>query len=96
MKLDETPDMLSRPILNPRELGQMLRSERRALGLTQQAVADATGYRRQTILDLEAGRNVSVQTLFAALGALGKGMQLVDARPDIDQLSALLDAPDED
>jgi transcriptional regulator with XRE-family HTH domain len=82
--------------LNPRELGRSLKAERRALGLTQQAVADATGYRRQTIVDLEAGRNVSLQTLFAALGALGKGLHLVDVRPDLDQLSALLDAPDED
>lgn len=88
--------MLRRPAFNLRELGQTLRSERRALGLTQQAVADAAGYRRQTIVDLEAGRNVSVQTLFAVLGALGKGLQLTDARPDIDRLSALLDAPGED
>lgn len=88
--------MPSLAILNLRELGQSLRSERRALGLTQQAMADATGYRRQTIVDLEAGRNVSVQTLFAALGALGKGVRLVDARPELDQLSNLLDAPDED
>ena len=77
-------------------LGRALRAERRALGLPQQAVADATGYRRQTIVDLEAGRNVSLQTLFAALGALGKGLRLVDARPDPDRLSALLDPPDED
>lgn len=88
--------MLDRAILNPRELGQLLRAERRALGLTQQAVADAAGYRRQTIVDLEAGRNVSLQMLFAALGALGKGMRLVDARPEPEQLASLLDAPDED
>lgn len=88
--------MSYRPILNLRELGQALRSERRALGLTQQAVADVTGHRRQTIVDLEAGRNVSLQTLFAALGALGKGVRLMDVRPEPDQLSSLLDAPDED
>lgn len=82
--------------LHPRELGQALKAERQALGLTQQALATATGYRRQTIVDLEAGRNVSLQTLFAALTALGKGLSIVDTRPDLDQLSSLLDPPNED
>lgn len=81
---------------NSRELGLVLRAERRALGLTQQSVAEATGYRRQTIVDLEAGRNASLQTLFAVLGALGKGVRVVDARPEVEQLSGLLDPPDED
>ena len=88
--------MSNQTSFNPRELGRALRAERRALGLTQQALAESAGYRRQTIVDLEAGRNVSVQTLFAALSALGKGLRLMDARPDPDQLSSLLDAPDED
>jgi transcriptional regulator with XRE-family HTH domain len=88
---------MKRPIaLNPRELGQALKAERLALGQTQQALATATGYRRQTIVDLEAGRNVSLQTLFAALTALGKGLSIVDTRPDLDQLSSLLDPPNED
>jgi transcriptional regulator with XRE-family HTH domain len=82
--------------LNARELGQALKAERQALGQTQQALATATGYRRQTIVDLEAGRNVSLQTLFAALTTLGKGLSIVDTRPDLDQLASLLDPPNED
>jgi transcriptional regulator with XRE-family HTH domain len=82
--------------LNPRELGQAIKSDRIALGRTQQDLATATGYRRQTIVDMEAGKNVSIQTLFAALAALGKGLRIVNTRPDLDQLPSLLDAPDED
>ena len=54
------------------------------------------GCRRQTVVDLEAGRNVSVYTLMAALAALGKGLSIVNARPDIDQIQNLLEPSDED
>ena len=43
--------------------GQMLRDERKALGKTQDDVAAAVGTRRQTIADLEVGRNVSLHTV---------------------------------
>ena len=89
-------DMNNRIALNPRDLGQAFKAERLALGRTQQALATATGYRRQTIVDLEAGKNVSLQTLFSALTALGKGLSIVDTRPDLDQLQSLLDVPHED
>ena len=92
----DIPDMKRRIALNRRELGQAFKAERLALGQTQQTLATATGYRRQTIVDLEAGRNVSLQTLFAALAALGKGLSIVDSRPELDQLQSLLDVPHED
>jgi transcriptional regulator with XRE-family HTH domain len=82
-------------ILNSRDLGKAFKAERRALRLTQAAVAQAAGYRRETILDLEAGKSVSTQTLFAALAALGKGLRIVDSRLSLDDLSALRDAADE-
>ena len=88
--------MNPRIALSTRDLGLAFKAERLALGKTQQAVAEATGYRRQTIVDLEAGRNVSLQTLCAALAALGKGLLIVDTRPDLDQLRSMLDAPHED
>lgn len=81
--------------LNPLAFGRSFKAERRALGKTQQEVADAAGCRRQTIVDLEAGRNVSLHTVFAALAALGKGLTIADARPDLDQLHLLLDEDDE-
>lgn len=78
------------------DLGRRLRAERKALGKTQQDLAAVMGCRRQTVVDLEAGRNVSVYTLMAALAALGKGLSIVNARPDIDQIQNLLEPSDED
>lgn len=73
-----------------------MRAERRALAVTQRAIAEATQTRRQTIVDLEAGRNVSIHTLFTALSALGKGLAIVDTRVDLDQLQSALSERDED
>lgn len=84
------------PIVNARDLGRALRAERRALAVTQQGIAEATQTRRQTIVDLEAGRNVSIHTLFTALSALGKGLAIVDTRVDLDQLQSALSERDED
>jgi transcriptional regulator with XRE-family HTH domain len=77
--------------LNSAMFGRSFKAERRALGKTQEEVAMAAGCRRQTIVDLEAGRNVSLHTVFAALAALGKGLRIADARPDLDQVHLLLD-----
>lgn len=81
--------------LNLKMFGQSFRTERQALGRTQQEIAAAAGCRRQTIVELEAGRNVSLQTVFAALAALGKGLVIADARLDLDRLHLLLDPTDE-
>jgi hypothetical protein len=50
-------------------------------------IAARVGCRRQTIVDLEAGRNVELNALFGALGALGKGLAIVDARVDVERLN---------
>lgn len=89
-------DMQPHPLINARDLGRAFKAERRALGKTQQDIADSTHYRRQTIVDLEAGRNVSVHTVFAALAALGKGLAIVDTRLDLDQLQRMFGTVDED
>ena len=81
--------------LNPLMFGRAFRAERRALGRTQQEIAEAARCRRQTIADLEVGRNVSLHTVFAALAALGKGLLIADARPDLDRLHLLADPDDE-
>jgi len=90
------PDMDSLAALTPLMFGRSFKAERKALGKTQQEVADQAGCRRQTIVDLEAGRNVSLHTVFAALAAIGKGLLITDARPDLDQLHLLSDPEDED
>lgn len=83
-----------RTAINSVELGAWLRAERKALGHTQSWLATRVRTRRQTIADLEAGRNVAVGVLFGVLAALGKGLQVVDARIDPDRLKEIF--PDED
>jgi len=72
-----------------RTFGRMLRAERKALGKTQSDLAAMIGTRRQTIADLEDGRNVGSHLVFSILGSLGKMVSIVDARPDPDLIRAL-------
>ena len=71
------------------DLGSAFRANRKMLKKTQQWVADRVGCRRQTIADLEAGKNVETYTMMAALSALGKGLSITDIRPDFDQLGEI-------
>jgi len=77
--------------LSTTELGALVRAERKARGRTQAWVADRTGYRRQTIADLEAGRNVEINVLMGTLAALGKALTIVDARVDVERLQEIFD-----
>lgn len=61
---------------SPAEFGAIFRQERKALGLTQAQVADKIGCRRQTVADLEAGRNVTSLIVFNALSVIGKQIQV--------------------
>jgi HTH-type transcriptional regulator / antitoxin HipB len=72
------------------EFGTAFRAERVALGKTMQWVAKKVGCRRQTISELEAGKNVGVYTVFAALAALDKGLSIVDTRIELERLKELL------
>jgi DNA-binding XRE family transcriptional regulator len=76
-----------RAALNTQDLGIWVRSERKAQGRSQAWIAIQVGCRRQTIVDLEAGRNVELNILFGALAALGKGLAIVDARIDVERLN---------
>jgi len=83
--------------LTSKELGQRVRAERKARGRTQSWVAERVGCRRQTIADLEAGRNVALNILLGTLAALGKGLAIADARVDLEQLAEIFrDDEDED
>lgn len=86
---------MSPRILNVFQLGEALRAERKALGLSQAALASRMDFRRQTVAGLESGKNVSLFTLMAALAALGKGLKVVDSRPSLDEINELLERPDE-
>ena len=75
-----------KPAYIAKELGSLVRAERKARGRTQEWVAERVGCRRQTIADLEAGRNVALNILMGTLTALGKGLAIVNARVDIEHL----------
>lgn len=75
--------------------GRMLRDERKALGKTQDDLAVAVGTRRQTIADLENGKNVGVHIVFATLSAIGKMVAITDARPDLETIRAMMEDGDE-
>ena len=81
----------------PRDLGALIRAERKARGRSQEWIAERVGCRRQTIADLEAGRNVALNLVMGALAALGKGLAVVDAHVDLEHLAEIFsDNADED
>jgi transcriptional regulator with XRE-family HTH domain len=77
---------------SPAELGEIYRRERKALGLTQSDVASKVGCRRQTIADLEAGKNVTTLVLFKALGVIGKQLQVCALGLDLENVRDFLGA----
>ena len=82
--------------LTAKELGERVRAEREARGRSQSWVAERVGVRRQTIADLEAGRNVALNVLMGAVAALGKGLAIVDVRADLERLEEIFgDDPDQ-
>jgi HTH-type transcriptional regulator/antitoxin HipB len=80
--------------LNPRAFGIDFKATRKALGLTQQEVAQYAKVRRETIIQLERGENVGLHVFMMALAGMGKGVVIVDARPEGDQILAMLDNDD--
>jgi HTH-type transcriptional regulator / antitoxin HipB len=77
-------------------LGSLVRAERKARGRSQAWVAERVGCRRQTIADLEAGRNVALNILMGALAALGKGLAIVDTRVELEHLKEIFSDDDTD
>jgi HTH-type transcriptional regulator/antitoxin HipB len=73
----------------PKELGALVRAERKARGRSQEWIAERVGCRRQTIADLEVGRNVALNILVGALAALGKGLAVVDVHIDLEHLAEI-------
>jgi DNA-binding XRE family transcriptional regulator len=75
----------------PKEFGEMFRAEREALGMTQQAVARAAQCRRQTIGDLEDGKNVGLMTVFMALSAISKSLVIKSNRLELEDVAKFLE-----
>lgn len=87
---------MSNSALTPKDLGLKIRAERKARGYTQSWVAKRVGCRRQTVADLEAGRNVALHILMRTLATLGKGLSVVDARVDLERLADIFRDDDEE
>ena len=77
------------PITNLLELGRSFRRERKALGKTQSQVANDASLRRETIIRIEAGKNIDALTLLKAISALGKGLLMTSSRPSYEELKGL-------
>lgn len=63
------------------DFGRALREERKALGQTQQWVANGAGVTRETIVQLEAGKNVGLHIVFKVLSTLGRSVHLAAHLP---------------
>ena len=84
------------PVSNAKELGAAIRANRRALGVTLSDLATRLGYRRQTIADLEAGKNVKLYLVLAVLSALDKGLVVANkSRPEYEMLAEIFREPEE-
>lgn len=81
-------------IFTASDLGQQLRAERKTLGLTQQQLATRVGVTRQTVIDVEHGKNVSLYIVMGVLAALGKALKITDARASVDDVRAMFDETD--
>jgi DNA-binding XRE family transcriptional regulator len=92
MYIDIASQTLTLPLRasTPHELGELYRAERKALGKTLEQVAQAVGCRRQTIADIEAGKNVGLLTVFMALGVLGRCLEIKSTRYELDSMPDLM------
>jgi HTH-type transcriptional regulator/antitoxin HipB len=65
--------------INATDMGSALRSARRGLGMSQQALAEKVGVSRQWVVSAEAGKDtVHLGLMLAALQWVGKGVDVVD------------------
>ena len=60
----------------PDELGQLLKREREAAGLSKKELASRSGKVREVIYRLEAGEDVTVSSLLAVMAALGLALRV--------------------
>ncbi len=68
-------------IAQAQSIGQLLRQQRKSMGYTQDQVAQSLDVRRQTIADLENGKNVGSHLLLGALTYLGISFDTASTKP---------------
>ncbi|RLU07532.1 transcriptional regulator [Pseudomonas prosekii] len=78
-------------LYNPSVFADRLRELRRGKGYSQLQLAHRAKCSRKTIIDLEAGENVSMYTVFRVLSALGMALEVVDNRIDLKSLADLVE-----
>ncbi|WP_236529420.1 helix-turn-helix transcriptional regulator [Pseudomonas syringae] len=78
-------------ITNPPLFGDRLRQLRRAKQYSQQQLAEKARCSRKTIIDLEAGENVAMYTVFRVITALGMALEVVDRRINLKSLAELVE-----
>ena len=77
----------------PEQIGAVLREKRKAMGLTQDELSQKMGVRRQTLADLELGKNVGSHLLINVMTYLGVSIDSLIAASNqqvISQFPALL------
>ena len=73
----------------PDELGQLLRTRRKTLGLSKTALAQKAGKVREVVYRLEAGQDTTVSSLLAVMAALGLALRIERVGlPSADEVSA--------
>lgn len=81
----------------PTDLGAAIKAARQAAGLTITDLADQSGRVRDVIYRLEAGKDTSLNSLFAVLSVLKMTIRLEPAgRPTLGQVQARFGLDDED
>lgn len=78
-------------ILNMADMGDVIRTERKARRLTQSALAMMAGLSRQTIINIEEGNDSGLLSLMKILRAMDLRLEARPAAPDFTQLGKLLD-----
>ncbi len=87
---------ITRGLFSASDLGRAFRENRKSLHKTQAEIAHSVGCQRKTIADIESGKNVTIYKLMAALSALGKGIAIIDARVDYEQIQEIFRDDDDD
>ncbi len=68
---------MTQNLSTPSQVGNILREKRKSQGLTQDELAKLMGVRRQTLADLELGKNVGSHLLFNVMKYLGMSFELL-------------------
>ena len=68
---------MSQSLQKAEQIGSLLREKRKSMGLTQDELAQQVDVRRQTLADLEVGKNVGSHLLIKVMEHLGVGFDLL-------------------